>query len=1129
MAVAVVVLISALAHLPKFATASSQEVSQETKAALKERDRLSDQAQKLRAAGKTAEAIAAAEKKLAIERKVLPADHEDIVNSLNWLAELRIDQGDWAAAKAARKEVLETLRRRYGAAHWKVTDARLALEEVKTLASLTAEQRRRLAEAERLSEYVVDLYKREKYADAAKSAQSALAIRRAVLGERHHACATSLNSLAYLLRAQGQYGAARPFFERAAAINREVLGERHPEYATSLDNLASLLQQLGDYAAARPLVERALAIRKEVLGERHPEYATSLRNLAIVQSKLGEIAAAQSSYRQVLAIYRTAQPQHQRDIADALDELGGLQRELREDESAKATYQEALSIRRKSLPIDHADLAITLSNLGKAQCNLRQYAAAKASHEEALAILRKALPNDHPDIAQSLGSLGNVQLKMRDYAAAKTSLEAALAIYRRALPRTHTEIALNLDLLGILQHELGNVTAARASHEEAVTIFRTALAADSPQIVPSLNYLGNAQRDLGEYVTARKTLEEAVAVSRKALPPGHPLIGLSLFSLGWLSLASGAADAAVSPLAEAIDLFQADQLKVAVAQSEQEQFAGAALIQGCLHLLIDATISAKANPLPAYDRVVRVKGAVTAQQRWARQARDAAEPGTTGLLDRLRQVSRQLAGLSVEGDPADGVSQSLDTTALMRRLSDERAHLERQLTERSALYRALRTQSRPGGKEIQASLPNGTALIDLVDYLHLATIGNDRSAPAWEQRTAAFVVRPDKETLVVVPLGPSKVLIGLIDRWRANFASGAVPSAGASEPGIELRKRLWEPLAQHLDGVRTVLVSPDGALHGFPWAALPGSKGATFLVQEFAFAVVPVPRLLPELLRGFSKKANDQPTLLLVGGIEFGDGPRRPAEAPAGKRPPIRTFEPLPGSESEVNDIRVLFEDTFPAAAAPDVLRKDKATKGGTTTAAQAHRFVHLATHGFFAAGSEEPTEIMAQRAGLARTGPRLHPEASERHPGLLSGLVFAGVNRPDRQPEETMLTALEAAELQLDNVELITLSACDTGRGRVAGGEGVLGLQRAFQIAGARSVLASLWKMPDRETHELMREFYRRVWSKDPISKAEALRQAQLWMLENSKPRGTLERPTPQGPPSPYYWAAFVLSGDWR
>ena len=173
----------------------------------------------------------------------------------------------------------------------------------------------------------------------------------------------------------------------------------------------------------------------------------------------------------------------------------------------------------------------------------------------------------------------------------------------------------------------------------------------------------------------------------------------------------------------------------------------------------------------------------------------------------------------------------------------------------------------------------------------------------------------------------------------------------------------------------------------------------------------------------------------------------------------------------------------------------------------------------------------VAQRGGdLLRGGLHLRPEAAGRNPGLLSGIVFAGVNRPDRRREETILTALEASELELGHVDLLVLSACETGRGQVAGGEGVLGLQRAFQLAGARAVVASLWTVPDDKTHELMREFYQRIWSGKPMSRAEALQKAQLWMLENSKGRGGLERPEgPQGPPPPYVWAAFVLSGDWR
>jgi CHAT domain-containing protein len=527
--------------------------------------------------------------------------------------------------------------------------------------------------------------------------------------------------------------------------------------------------------------------------------------------------------------------------------------------------------------------------------------------------------------------------------------------------------------------------------------------------------------------------------------------------------------------------------------------------------------------------VVRSKGSVTVQQLWVRQARDSADPDTARLVDRLRQLNQQIVGLSVREHPSDRSSGAQDEAAELRALSNERARLEQQLSVRSATFRTIQGGARVNSDKVRAALPEGTALVDLVDYHHWrapATLKGDWSS---EYRVVAFVVRPERREVVLVSLGSTQALAALVDRWRSGYGTGKRSSSGAQDVGVELRKRLWEPLASHLDGVKVVLVSPDGPLNGLPWAALPGAKPGTFLIHEYAFAVVPVPQLLPEILRRKSQPPSEKPSLLLAGGIDFGAEKARGANPGTGELPTVPLFGPLPGAESEVNDLRTQFEDAFPNAPASKRLTKEKATKDAVLAAAPAHRFVHLATHGFFAEESEQSAINVAERADLLRGGVHLRPEATGRHPGLLSGLVFAGVNRADRPPEQTILTALEAADLNLDKVELVTLSACDTGRGRVAGGEGVLGLQRAFQLAGARSVVASLWKVPDEETHQLMREFYRRVWSDKPMSKAEALRQAQLWMLQNWKPRGTLDRPAPQGPPSPYYWAAFVLSGDWR
>jgi CHAT domain-containing protein len=329
-----------------------------------------------------------------------------------------------------------------------------------------------------------------------------------------------------------------------------------------------------------------------------------------------------------------------------------------------------------------------------------------------------------------------------------------------------------------------------------------------------------------------------------------------------------------------------------------------------------------------------------------------------------------------------------------------------------------------------------------------------------------------------------------------------------------------------------------------PLAALPGKKANTFLVHEYAFAVVPASVLLPDLLA--QKPARPEtPSLLLVGGVNFGTPADK--QAPPDKLPSVPTnrlpfvptnWQGLSGTEKEVNDLQVQFQKAFPKAPAPVVIEKDKATKESFVGAASKHSYVHLATHGFFA----DETEASALDLGRGSNLVRLDRAVSGRHPGVLSAVLFAKVNRPPSGAvEDCLLTALEAADLDLRGTELVTLSACQTGEGRPAGGEGVLGLQRAFQVAGARSVVASQWKASDALTGLLMREFYKRLWDSKPMARAKALQEAQLWMLKMPEQdlwreiakwkgdRGSTDPKDDGGPLPPFFWAAFTLAGDWR
>ena len=281
------------------------------------------------------------------------------------------------------------------------------------------------------------------------------------------------------------------------------------------------------------------------------------------------------------------------------------------------------------------------------QGDLREYAVAIDNLEKALAVFRAALPADHPYTATCLNNLGSVQQEQGNDAAAKICFQEALEIVRKAFPEGDPVIANTLNNLGATLLVTGEYGAAKQNLSEALAIYRKALSPGHPLIAACLSNLGLIETQLREYAAAKRHLGEALDLSRLSLPKDHKDIARSLADLGWLSLISGEnVREAVSQLAEASEIYQAEQLRMAVVQAEGEQLATALGSMACLDLLFDATLASGLDPSSAYAEVLRVKGSVTAQQRWARAARNTADPLTRSLLEDLRQVSRDLIGLS---------------------------------------------------------------------------------------------------------------------------------------------------------------------------------------------------------------------------------------------------------------------------------------------------------------------------------------------------------------------------------------------------------------------------------------------------------------------------------------------------
>jgi CHAT domain-containing protein len=230
-------------------------------------------------------------------------------------------------------------------------------------------------------------------------------------------------------------------------------------------------------------------------------------------------------------------------------------------------------------------------------------------------------------------------------------------------------------------------------------------------------------------------------------------------------------------------------------------------------------------------------------------------------------------------------------------------------------------------------------------------------------------------------------------------------------------------------------------------------------------------------------------------------------------------FDPLPETAREVQEIVGLWRDTKAVTGQSALaLTGEWATDTAFKTHAPGRRILHMATHGFFIDGSCVSTHAGTRGIRRTRPAPVVRP-----NPLLLSGLALAGANRSeagDAGLDDGILTATEIAALDLQGVEWAVLSACDTGVGAVQAGEGVLGLRRAFEVAGARAVIMSLWAVADQPTREWMRELYlaRLVRGRGT---ADAVRDASLRTLQMRRARGESTHP--------FFWASFVGAGDWR
>jgi CHAT domain-containing protein len=961
-------------------------------------------------------------------------------------------------------------------------------------------------------------------------------------GPSHPLVANLLGTLGEVHAALGHLPQAEAAWLRALPIAERFTGPASIQVAWLAFRIGATRLQLGRPAEAVPLLERALAIhdalpnvglnerlnllgtlmeattklqvdgaRAIALGQRRLELAAGVADpgerawyLTKIHADLATAhlanadweGAAQAIERGLVAAATVPEGDRAPGLFRLLELRCGLA-SIRDPEHAEAQCRQALVTGEGAFGLQDARLARVCLTLGTLVQRRGALAEARPWLERAVALLEHQ--PDPLQLAQPLQQLAGLLDELGQDAQAEALYRRTTAIFEQALGPDHAGTANGKRILARFFHARGRDTEALPLLVAAEASVRKLHGPEHVLTAELQSDLGELQSALGEHAVGLGLVQHALAVMTRRFGGKSGLLTTHLARLGRIELALGHVREAVAATEQVEELREKRVAGLLLTGSEEQkrQFLET------LRETTDATLSLNLQHAPqdprashlALQTLLRRKGRLLdALAGSIGTLRTRLGPGEATLLDQLTAAQARLT--EPPKDPAQ--LQAWQATQGPREAEVEA--LQQKVSEQSA---ALRETVVPVTVEqVQALVPEGAALVEYAQYQPFVATQHGAMTGLAAPRYAAWVLRRHGE-VKAVDLGLAAPIDAQVEQVRAALANPGRADAGDLSRALD--EKILRPVRGLLGDARQLLVAPDGQLNLVPFAALRDEAGR-WAVETRTVSYLSAGRDLVRLQQRLAPKG---PAVVVanpafdqqVVGKAVAQG-RRSADAGT------LTFAPLPGAEAEGRKVAPL----LPGAR----LLVGPGAGEAVLKGLHAPVVLHLATHGFF-----------------------LPDTAGHENPLLRSGLALAGANQKTDGAEDGLLSALEAAGLDLWGTELVVLSACETGVGRVHTGEGVYGLRRALGLAGARTQVMSLWKVDDEGTRDLMVDLYRRLGQGE--GRAEALRQAQLAMIagaghgsakasdrgaqalgEDSVPKNDLGRA------HPYYWAAFIAAGDW-
>lgn len=894
-------------------------------------------------------------------------------------------------------------------------------------------------------------YDLAKYAIAEKYYLEAARIWKTVLGEKHIDNAIALTNLGNLYLEIGQYTKAENCLSQASELRKENLGEITAEYANSLNNLAGVFFKRGDYPAAQKLYYQALSLWKEIEGEDNLNYAATLNNLGILHNTLGNYTQVEDYYLQSLKIKEKILGKKHASYSATLNNLASLYRLIGQTEKAESLYLLSLEIKKEALGEKHAEYASTLNNLGSLYKTAEHYEKAEKNYLQCLEIYSEIYGEKNRNTASTLHNLSALYVDLKDYEKAESAVLRALQINKEIVGEKHPSYINNLSVLGTVYLETGNKKAAKDLFIKVLQTEKDNLGENSLPYMRSLNKLGNFYSVSKDDAQAQLCFSESFQISLHYLTS----IGSTLGEQDKQEFLN-----ALTNKMNAFNSFAAfhrthDSLLTLVQNgllySKGFSLTGVSEILPLVKSLNNQVLSEIYNDWTYTKKCLNSAYSMTIEERTKKGIRiDSIEnlvaEKESMLMKNSSMLKERLGYHKQNFHYADLVAKTNKNEVVVDFLRFE-------LNKDTAWYYALVTQQ--GWK-----YPKYIPLCIESQLLHF-------NAAAVQPTTENYITKSewskDLYDLLIHPLEPylqgKKIihwsLVGLMNEIAMNTLKDAKG------------KMLGEKMKIHQYGsLKDFIVKKQEKENTNT------TEQSVLLVGDIVFDLEEKEHI------HLTENSNDNSLYAMRSVVA--DSTR------SGTR-----FAPLKGTKIEVESLGKAFSSQkwrIEQLQQKDALEEKVQEYSGDKTP----KVLHFATHGFFI-----PT-----------------PKQGIDNPLLRSGIALAGANRvwmgkPRIEGvEDGLWTAYEIANIDLSPAELVVLSACETAKGQIDRHEGVVGLQRSFKIAGVENMLLSLWQVPDKETVELMEEFYK--YYLKGATPSEALRKAQGVMRIKY--------------PEPYYWAAFVL-----